>query len=43
MMRERESQRDTECKPEKETTDYTVCRGFIHLIQLESHFAEVDA
>ena len=43
MQREREGQRDTECKPEKETTDYKVWRGYIYFIQLESHVAEVDA
>ena len=35
MKREREGQRDTESKPEKETTDYKVWRGYIHFIQLK--------
>jgi hypothetical protein len=43
MKRERERQRDTACKPEKETIDYNVWRGYIHFIQLERHVAEVDA
>jgi len=41
--REREGQRDTECKPVTEPTDCKVWRGYIHFIQLESHVAEVDA
>jgi len=43
MKGERQGQRDTECKPEKEPTDYKVWRGYIHFNQLESHVTEVDA
>jgi len=43
VKREREGQRGTECKPEKETIDCKVWRGYIHFLQLESHVAEVDA
>jgi len=43
MKRERERHKDTEYKPEKETTDYKVWRGYIYFIQTESNVTEVDA